>query len=184
MSDRSMHLQAKTTLTEETDWKLRLVLRSVSTTQGRKVDHVVSATVQFREEEGYEPPQGSITTAEGDPLKITKSYWKLSEDPNDRKDGLWIWGLFKEPLYPFMLLQMEVDEIPLSEDDTIQPLQLYAQINHKRDDEAGVILEAGELKVRQMETINADPFGVASVDVYEEVNIGTLSILPTVQVTV
>jgi hypothetical protein len=21
--------------------------------------------------------------------------WTLSEDPNDRKDGLWIWGLFK-----------------------------------------------------------------------------------------
>ena len=21
--------------------------------------------------------------------------WTLSEDPNDRKDGLWIWGLFE-----------------------------------------------------------------------------------------
>jgi hypothetical protein len=119
-----------------------------------------------------------------DRLKVTASYWKLSEDPNDRKDGLWIWGLFKEPLYPFMLLQLETAAVPLSgytdadgEDvDEILPLQLYAQINHSRDSDSGVILQGAELNVRQMETMKADPFGVSMVDVFEERNVGTLSI--------
>ena len=35
-------------------------------------------------------------------LEFGDSRGKPTEDP---KDGLWVWGLFKEPLYPFMLLQ-------------------------------------------------------------------------------
>ena len=34
--------------------------------------------------------------------------WRLSEDPEDQKDSLWIWGLFKEPLYPFLLLELDL----------------------------------------------------------------------------
>lgn len=187
----------KTTLTDETDWNLRIVLRGVSTEQGKKVDEIFSVKCQFLEEEGYEPPQGIVqqVTDKDSRLQITKSRWILSEDPNDRKDGLWVWGLFKEPLYPFLLLQLETAAIPLpfsgtssSEDkddsdqerqpDSIKPLQLYAQINHKRDSEKGVILEASDLKIRQMETVAADVFGAAKVDIYEEVNIGTLSVQP------
>lgn len=180
----------KTTLTEETSWNLRFVLRGVSTNEGKKVDEIFSITGQFLEETGYEPPQGSlkqIDITDDNQLKITKGYWKLSEDPNDRKDGLWIWGLFEEPLYPFLLLQIETDPIPLSSGggnstvaDYIKPLQLYAQINHKREKDVGVVLEASELKVRQLETIKADPFGAATVDVYDEVDIGTLSIQPII----
>lgn len=182
--------QQKTTLTDETSWNLRVVLRGVATEQGKKVDRIFSVKAHFLEETGYEPPQGSLqqlfdydnneepitTTA----FKVVKSRWQLSEDPNDRKDGLWVWGLFKEPLYPFMLLQLETDLIPLAgtDGDAILPLQLYAQINHKRDADTGVILEGADLKVRQMETVKADVFGVAKVDVYDEVNVGTLSILP------
>ena len=65
-----------------------------------------------------EPPQGEIkqivkeTNEESNVqyLKVKSGRWQLSEDPEDRKDGLWIWGLFKEPLYPFMLFQIETEE--------------------------------------------------------------------------
>ncbi len=136
--------------------------------------------VQFIEEEGFEPPQGEIRQIlpkekkdNGDDdnrnvryLKVTKGRWKLSEDPNDRKDGLWVWGLFAEPLYPFMLLQLETEEyaLPGPENDAITPLTLYAQINHKRDKKTGEVeLDAASLNLREVESINADPFGVAKV---------------------
>jgi hypothetical protein len=89
-------------------------------------------------------------------LKVKKGRWQLSEDPEDRKDGLWIWGLFKEPLYPFMLLQIETEEysLPGDEEDAIEPLKLYAQINHKRDKDTGEIeLDAATLNIREIETI-------------------------------
>lgn len=183
---------SKATLTEETVWKIRFVLKGIETEKGKKVDEIFRIDANFLEEEGYEPPQGSIRQIpiETDRLKITKSYWQLSEDPKDRKDGLWVWGLFKEPLYPFLLLKLETDAIPLTDNehdgddsnDFIKPLQLFAQIDHRRDSERGVILDASDLKVRQVETIKADPFGAAKVDVYEEVSVGTLSIQPAVTI--
>lgn len=102
----------------------------------------------------------------------------LSEDPDERKDGLWVWGLFKEPLYPFMLLQLETEEfdLPGEEGDSILPLKLFAQINHYRDEEKGVILSQAALNIREVETMKADPLGAATVDVYEEVSVGQLTI--------
>ena len=175
------------TLTEETTWKLRFVLRGVSTAKRKKVDEIFVISGSFVEEEGYEPPQGSfvqkIDSAESEGptrLKLAKSRWQLSEDPNDRKDGLWVWGLFKEPLYPFMLLKLETESIPLSgsDDDSILPLQLFAQVDHRRDDAAVILGATTELKVRQMETVQADLFGVATADIYQEVSVGSLSIQP------
>lgn len=131
---------------------------------------------------GYEPPQGILKQIQGDddatPLQITKSRWMLSEDPNDRKDGLWVWGLFSEPLYPFLLLNLETERIDLAgeENDSILPLKLFAQINHYRDEEKGVILSQAELNIREMETMKADPIGAATVEVFEEVAVGQLTI--------
>ena len=62
--------------------------------------------------------------------------------------------------------------------DFILPLQLYAQANHKRNEGAVVLEGTTELKVRQSETISADPFGASKVDIYEEVSVGTLSMQP------
>eukprot|EP00977_Amphora_coffeiformis_P008877 scaffold2003_cov157-Amphora_coffeaeformis.AAC.11 len=181
------HLSAtKATLTDETVWSIRFVLKGVETEKGKKVDEIFRFRANFLEEDGYEPPQGKLNqiSSEDDRIKVTSSYWQLSEDPNDRKDGLWVWGLFKEPLYPFLLLKLATDAIPLEgdEDDVIKPLQLFAQINHRRDSELGVVLDASDLKVRQVETIKADPFGAAKVDLYEEVTVGTLSVQPIVAV--
>lgn len=179
----------KTTLTDETTWNIRFVLNGVTTEKGRKVDEIFSVSAQFFEEEGYEPPQGNLKQIQDGELasrvQVLKSRWQLSEDPEDRKDGLWIWGLFKEPLYPFLLLDLEIDAIPLSagreeEQDFIKPLRLYAQINHKRDEEAGVILEGAQLSARLIETIKADPFGAATVDINNDVSIGNISIQPVI----
>jgi hypothetical protein len=178
------------TLTDETTWDLRFLLQALPTENGKKVDEIFTVSAQFIEEEGYEPPQGYIRQAGLDPsnddedspsrLRIVKSRWQLSEDPSDRKDGLWIWGLFKEPLYPFLILQLETDRIPVPGDDNdaIKPLKLYAQVDHKRDKEVGAILSGSELKVRETDRVKADPFGASFVEIYEEISVGNLQIKP------
>jgi hypothetical protein len=188
----SLPSPTKATLTAETSWQLRIAFRNIATKNGQRMDNVMFVvTGQFIEEDGYEPPQGFFRQREKEDvnaaaesssaigtsqLKVVQSRWKLSEDPNDRKDGLWVWGLFKEPLYPFMLLQLETDAISLPNNDSIAPLQLFAQIKHKRVENTAVLDAITDLNIRQSETIKADPFGVSQVDVYEEVSIGSLSI--------
>jgi hypothetical protein len=94
--------------------------------------------------------------------------------------GFGVWGLFKEPLYPFLILQLETDRIPVPGDDndTIKPLKLYAQVGHERVKEVGAILSGSELKVRETDRVKADPFGASFVDIYEEVSVGNLQIQP------
>ena len=183
------------TLTDETTWQLRLNLYGCPTKQGRRVNQLFNVDVKFSPDEGYEPPQGSLSqimTGVGNSLEdgpslgksgltLTSSRWQLSEDPDDRKDGLWVWGLFKEPLYPFLLLQMETAEVPLpgDEGDSIEPLALYGQLIHKRNKDTGnVELEGCALNVREIESVKDDVFGAARVDVYDEVDVGRLSIKP------
>lgn len=189
----------KATLTADTTWRLRLLLNDVTTTNGRKLEgQLFVVEGSFIEEEGYEPPQGLFqetknrSTAEqeeedaegsgGTSLEVSNSRWKLSEDPDDPKDGLWIWGLFKEPLYPFMLLQMETKELtlPASTDgensDSIPPLKLYAQLNHIRNkDEGTVQLQSANLNIRVLELIKLPG---ASVEVFEEEAVGQISFQP------
>jgi len=126
----------------------------------------------------------ATTTAFTTQMKIRSGRWSLSEDPNDRKDSLWIWGLFKEPLYPFLLLQFEIDSIclPGEEKDSIKPFQLYAQINHKRGDNGEVILSlVSDINIRQKETMKADPFGAATIDIYEDTPVGQIQLQPMTQ---
>lgn len=222
---------SKATLTEETTWRLRFSLTGVPTRLDRKVGELFSVDVKFLEEEGFEPPQGTVVQVVqeeslGNPassssknvnaLKIKGGRWKLSEDPNDRKDGLWVWGLFSEPLYPFMLLTIETEEYILTDNkttgvvrerlrkdtksnpdpdadadrdagvmqlssnyDSILPLKIYAQINHKRDRKMGqVTLEPATLTIRKMETVKADILGAAKVEIYDEIQVGQLSLRP------
>jgi len=70
--------------------------------------------LRFIQNYGYEPPQGRIFI-EADTsqfIAVTQdSYsgtWTLSEDKNDRKDGLWIWGLFEEPKYPYLYFYLGI----------------------------------------------------------------------------
>jgi len=189
------------TLTDSTTWTMRMNLENLPTVKGKKVDGIYVVKAKFIEEEGYEPPQGLLeqcfikkdaiddetSESEGEKRTLPSSSqmiirsgrWTLSEDPNDRKDSLWIWGLFKEPLYPFLLLQFDVEEITLSgeDQDAIKPFTLFAQINHKRGDNGEVILSSvTDLTVREKETYKADPFGAAKIDLYENVVVGKLQI--------
>lgn len=169
---------AKTTLTESTTWKMRLVLNDKFPTT-RKAE-IFSLNGFFQELEGYEPPQGTFhsrneTVAN---LEIVKCRWMLSEDPNERKDSLWVWGLFSEPLYPFLLIQISLTEKDNDGNMTPWP-PLYAQITHRRKG-GSVFLEPADLKVRNLEQLNADPFGAAKVDIYEEDCVGRISFQPIV----
>jgi hypothetical protein len=182
---------AAATLTEATTWNLRLLLENLPTASGKTIAQIFVIRVQFIEDVGYEPPQGILrqvddvqTEEDKDKqkakLSIINSRWILSEDPEDRKDSLWIWGLFKEPLYPFLLLQMEVDEIQLPGEDEnfVPPFKLFAQINHKRDKGEVILTSGADLKMKKKETIKADPFGAATVDIFEEIPIGKLQLQP------
>lgn len=184
------------TLTDETTWELRFVLRDLPTAKGRKVDRIFNVRAHFIGEDGYEPPQGLLkqvatttTTSANDEsnsgneaaqVQITSSRWLLSEDPEDRKDGLWIWGLFEEPLFPFMLLQLTTGSISLpgSEGDSIEPLSLFAQINHRIDEKTGTVLSRADVKVRETETFKADLLGISTAELYEEKTIGQCSFRP------
>lgn len=188
------------TLTEATTWTMRMNLENLQTEKGKRTNGIYVVQAKFSEEEGYEPPQGflqqffledvtaneNINEEESDKtlsstpqMTIRSGRWTLSEDPNDRKDSLWIWGLFKEPAYPFLLLQFEVEEmaLPGDEKDTIKPFTLYAQINHKRGDNGEVLLSSvTDLTVREKETMKADPFGAAKIDLFENVVVGKLQL--------
>ena len=203
-----------TTLTEDTTWRLRLLLDGVTTTKGRKLRGPTLFVLEghFIEEEGYEPPQGifrpiprrrldydkeqqptassGTTTLDSEvdeaervmSLELAGSRWKLSEDPNDPKDGLWVWGLFKEPLYPFLLLQMETRELVLEEKnggdgDSLPALKLYAQVSHVRSEkvEGDVVLSTANLNVRVLEQVKLPG---ATVDLFEEEVVGRISFQP------
>ena len=94
-----------TTLTDATNWRLRLLLNGVTTTQGRKIDgQLFVLNGNFIEEEGYEPPQGLFTSLTSSnksedgsdevlSLEISSSRWKLSEDPDDPKGWIMDLGL-------------------------------------------------------------------------------------------
>lgn len=186
------------TLTEDTTWRLRFALNNVPTKNGRTVGELFVVHLQFTEDEGFEPPQGSVRqvfpdgggpgedTPDGDTATratITSGRWKLSEDPDDRKDGLWIWGLFAEPLYPYMLLQIETGEVPIAGgaggEDFLKPLVFYAQVDHRRDKKTGEVeLGVAALNLREIEQMKADPFGAAKVEVFEEVKVGQLTFRP------
>jgi hypothetical protein len=180
---RRTNADAKTTLTEATTWKIRLVLNDKPTEKSK--GEIFNLNGYFKEEEGYEPPQGTFhgRSTGGDPtkeavLEVVKSRWLLSEDPEDRKDSLWIWGLFSEPLYPFMLLEISLVERDEDGNSTPWP-PLYAQISHRRKD-GSVLLEPADLKVRNVEQLNADPFGAAKVEIYGEATVGRITFQPIV----
>mmetsp|Transcript_35846 Transcript_35846/g.61954 ORF Transcript_35846/g.61954 Transcript_35846/m.61954 type:complete len:195 (+) Transcript_35846:16-600(+) len=191
---------AVASLTEATVWQARLNLR-MPTNYGRIGERELSLRLVFEPEDGYEPPQGTIKPAAGgnegdaeggmefDGAKYldtsggpTSNTWLLSEDPDDRKDGLWIWGLFEEPLYPFILLKLTFRAIPMpgADVDEIAPFTCYAQLSHVRDRKTGEVeILPGILTVRTVERVKADLAGLASVDLINKGAIGEIKLQPT-----
>ena len=78
--------------------------------------------------------------------------WQLSEDPDDKRDGLWIWGLFEEPLYPFLLVSLDSERIGLPEGG-----RLALRLGHKsRPNEGEQLLSSGSVAARRK---NSASFG-------------------------
>ena len=83
-------------------------------------------------------PEGTVELGE------QKDRWTLSEDPDDQKDSLWIWGLFSQPLYPFLLLTVILSQpVELPGGETIPAGKLFLQGEHRRDPDADTLLGAG-----------------------------------------
>ena len=169
------------TLTSATTWRLSLSIQPPGATEPEPL----IANVLFEEEEGFEPPQGTVQVAgslpegvlaagvETDAYGRTKSTqrWKLSEDPDDPKDSLWIWGLFKEPLYPFILtsLKLETEYAGLA-----AGTELFLQGEHRRDPQDGTRLGEGTLTLREALAL---PGGQDAGSAFEPVPCGTFSVL-------
>ena len=78
-------------------------LENLPTENGKKTGGIYVVQAKFIEEEGYEPPQGLLQQCfpedENDSeeekstsisqMTVSTGRWTLSEDPDDRKDGLW-----------------------------------------------------------------------------------------------
>ena len=111
--------------------------------------------------------------------------WKLSEDVNDRKDGLWVWGLFEVPKYPFLYFNLPVFDsyILPSGDEEKLPFEISGSVlrvrfNHVEERESGVQLSDGLLNMKLQEIVRADPFGVGgTLNVGDEVRIGSISLV-------
>ncbi|KAJ8613517.1 hypothetical protein CTAYLR_002205 [Chrysophaeum taylorii] len=133
----------------------------------------VVVTARFADDEGFEPPQGRVLFNLGEG-EVDVGRWLLSEDPNDRKDGLWIWGLFAEPLYPFLLMTIPSDAIGLPEGG-----QLAVRVNHKaRPDDDAQLLTRGIVSVRRRESISADLVGLSSATYDRDTDLGTVVCTP------
>ena len=88
-------------LTPASTWRLAIRLTPPGAEEAADAAATeLTVTLRFATEGGYEPPQGLMLVESSLPegavqLGEQADRWTLSEDPNDRKDGLWIWGLFE-----------------------------------------------------------------------------------------
>jgi hypothetical protein len=184
-----MSSNPKATLDGYTLWRLSFKLER----PGSKSVEAI-ARVRFVEDQGYEPPQGRIFV-DDDYYGIIRvdekgfaSRWTLSEDKNDRKDGLWVWGLFEEPKYPFLYFSLGIfksiilpsgAEEPIFGGDGVPGDRLDMRFSHARDDAKGTVLSDGEMTYTIKELVKADILGLGGdVNVGEPLVAGTISIRP------
>ena len=162
-------------------WRMKLDVTAPKTS-GKFA--TIQANVRFAEEEGFEPPQGFMTVESCVPegaltLGQQQTRWQLSEDPEDRKDSLWIWGLFKEPLYPFILFELELAApLEISEGISIPQGKIYLQVDHRRK-EGEVKLGEGTITYKIDSEQNADLLGLSQFTYNEPVPCGRARFLDT-----
>ena len=154
-----------------------------------------SIRARFVEARGYEPPSGRVFIEDdyNGLIKVDENgyagSWTLSEDKEDRKDGLWIWGLFKEPKYPFLYFTLGAynttinartnDEEPIFGGLGIPNEKLYIRFDHNVSPDRNHRLSNGRVEFKESEFVKADPFGVGgTVDVGDVVNGGSIQITP------
>lgn len=186
-SSPSSLLMKKATMDGDTLWRISAKLRK----SGTKSSDIV-LRVRFVPDRNYEPPQGRIFIEDdfnGLVQVDDKGYsgvWTLSEDKEDRKDGLWIWGLFEEPKYPFLYFYMDVynttilpsgEEAPIFNGEGIPNNRLNFRFDHLNEKNLGTVLKGGLMNYKESEYIKADPFGVGGkVDVGDSIPAGEVDI--------
>ena len=108
--------------------------------------------------------------------KLTDSTSPLrAQDPNERKAGLWIWGLFEEPLYPYMLLSFDCNRIEVAEGGYHIPKgKLFAEVKHARGSKSGHVLSDGKLSFKVTKTYKADLVGLSQATIGEPTICGRL----------
>ena len=169
-------------LTPACSWRIKLDMRAPGSNGANPV--TITANLRFAEEEGFEPPQGFMRVESCMPegaLKLGQqsARWTLSEDPDDRGDSLWIWGLFSDPLYPYILFELELAEaLDVGGGVSIPAGKLYAMVDHRRKDGA-VQLGEGAVTYKVTEKLAADLVGLSSVEYDEPVPCGTIRFLDT-----
>ena len=109
-------------------------------------------------------------------IKLTDSTSPLrAQDPNERKAGLWIWGLFEEPLYPYMLLSFDCNRIEVAEGGYHIPKgKLFAEVKHARGSKSGHVLSDGKLSFKVTKTYKADLVGLSQATIGEPTICGRL----------
>jgi hypothetical protein len=177
------------TLDQRTPWQLSISLRRPGQS---KLD--VAVRVRFVEKGGYEPPQGRIFV-ESDSLGLlvtdemgwAEGSWTLSEDKDDRRWGLWVQGLFEEPLYPYLYLSVGVKDAVVLASSQVEGVfggegvpgkRLYFRFNHVRN-KGEVTLSDGQVTYKTVEMIKADPLGLGGmVNAGEIMPAGVVQIQP------
>jgi hypothetical protein len=177
-------------LDENTLW--RLTVRMPQKDKGSAPVSAV-ARVRFIEERGYEPPSGKIFV-EDDFSGIFRvneqgyaASWTLSEDKDDRKDGLWVMGLFAQPKYPFLYFSLGLfpNFITVSGEEEAFSLmegvpgvpgdKLNFIFSHTNNGEEGRVLSNGKVTYKNSEILNLP---LTQVDIGEEVAAGTVELVP------
>lgn len=193
------------TIDSKSLWRLRLELFSGKDANASAPDRTVTVRARFVVDEGYEPPQGSIEIEDDEELafvqagfhrwtmaevrrhtalkncptrispKLTDSTSGTAQDPNERKAGLWIWGLFEEPLYPYMLLSFDCNRIEVAEGGYHIPKgKLFAEVKHARGSKSGHVLSDGKLSFKVTKTYKADLVGLSQATIGEPTICGRL----------
>ena len=186
-----LQMAAKAFLDERTLWRMNLTFKR----QGCR-ETTAAIRVRMLEARGYEPPQGRIFIEDdfnGLVKTDEKGYsgtWTLSEDKDDRKDGLWIWGLFEEPKYPYLYFYLDVyDDIvlpsgekqPIYDDgETIPKGRLNMRFSHVQEKGKGAILTDGQMTYQETELLKADPLGIGGrVNVGNFIDAGQIEMIPS-----
>ena len=192
LSSLSMSTRVPPTLTGETLWRLSLKLDS---TDGKNAVNAV-ARVRFIEERGYEPPSGKIFVEDDYQglIRVDKNgyspfRWTLSEDKEDRKDGLWVLGLFAEPKYPFLYFSLGVFDsyiMPSGKEESFSLMpensakgvpgdKLNLRFFHENRGTEGRLITGGTVTFKASEMLNLP---LTQVDIGEEVVAGRVELTP------
>mmetsp|Transcript_36301 Transcript_36301/g.34308 ORF Transcript_36301/g.34308 Transcript_36301/m.34308 type:complete len:254 (-) Transcript_36301:88-849(-) len=184
MSDKKL---PKALLDSSTLWRISLTLSKPGCAS---IDAI--ARLRFIEDRNFEPPQGRIFVEDdfNGLIRVDeKGYagsWTLSEDKDDRKDGLWIWGLFAEPKYPFLYFSLGIFksimlpsglEKPIWDGEGVPNDRLNIRFAHERDPVKGAVLTDAVMEYQITELRKADPFGVGgTINVGDKFTAGTVSL--------